>query len=385
MYPAYRIDQLPPGGTVGQGSIPLLPTHNFSLLFCSFIILLIICNYYKFFTFMEKLIVVSRYMALLAAIILVPGYSGAAETLSERDRLGIAEEIAKINDGLPKMVDKVTRWEAIAAVGPTVSYVFTLLNYTKENAPPNIGYYLYTQALDGYCAAGGYVSHLKDYKVNLSLYYRDVNGNIIASLMINHEDCREEAAKEDTIVKEPELGDTINVDPEWLSLSDQLFAETIEVWPDLDNLHERLLGKWQNEEAPVVHQFLSNGEAHQIDGNKIKFLRYSVSQINKEKRIMLVRIKDSVDSAYDLYIQFYPLDQRARVAIVKDGNKSIERWKYIARPDLIAIASQYSHGKKPWVSWDQILASREYEYLGAADRSSLRKNWQQLFGNNKQY
>lgn len=334
---------------------------------------------------MKELIVVSRGIAILAVIFLVPGYSGAAETLSERDRRGIAEEINKINEGLPKMVDKVTRWEATVAFGTTVSYVFTLLNYTKENAPPNIGYYLYTQALNGYCTAGGYVSHLKDYKVNLSLYYRDVNGNIIASLMINHEDCEEEATKDDTIVKEPELGDTINVDPQWLSLSDRLFAETIEVWPDLDNLHERLLGKWQNDEAPVVHQFLSNGDAHQIDGNQIKFLKYSVSQINKEKRIMLVKIYDGADSVYDLYIQFFPLDQQARVAIVKDGNKTIEKWKYVARPDLIAIASQYSHGKKPWVSWDQILASKEYEYLGAKDRSSLRRNWQQLFGNDKQY
>lgn len=325
---------------------------------------------------------VFRCMALLAATILVPSYSGAAETLSEEDRQGIAEETSRINEGLPKMVDKVTRWDSTMAVGNTVSYVFTLLNYTKENAPQNIGYYLYTQALDGYCTIGGYVSHLKDYKVNLSLYYRDVNGNIIASVIINHDDCPEETTKEDTIIKEPELGDTITVDPEWLSLSDRLFAETIEVWPDLDNLYERLLGKWQNGEGPVVHQFLSNGDAHQIDGNKIKFLNYSVSKINKEKRIMLVKINESLDSVYDLYIQFYPLDQQARVAMVKDGNKTIENWEYLGRPDLIAIASQYSHGKKPWVSWDQIVASKDYEYLDGRDRSSVRRNWEQLFGNN---
>ena len=329
---------------------------------------------------------VFRCIALFTVAILISSHANAAKTLSEEDRRFFADEISKINEGLPKMVDKVTRWESTVVAGTTVSYIFTLLNYTKENAPNDLGFYLYKQALNGYCTLGGYLSYFRDYGVDLSLYYSDVNGKVIASLMINHEDCPEKDVKEDTIVTEPELGDTIIVDPEWLSLTDRIFAGTIEVRPATDNLHDRLLGKWQNDETPVVYQFLSNGDAHQIEGDKVKLHKYSVPQINEEQHLMLVKIYESKDSVYDLYIQFYPLDQQARVAVVKDGNKTFEKWSHVGRPDLIAIANQYGHGKKPWISWGQILASKEYKDLDNRDRSSTRRNWEELLGNkNKQY
>ncbi|MGI9535632.1 MAG: hypothetical protein ACR2PB_01075 [Desulfocapsaceae bacterium] len=324
-----------------------------------------------------------RCFALLVIAILIPMNANAAKTITEEDKRVIAEELSKINEGLPKMVDKATRWESTVLAGTTVSYVFTLLNLTKENAPENIGFLLYRQALNGYCTAGGYVSHMRDHEVDLSLYYRDVEGNILSSLMIEYGDCPEEDAEEDTIGKEPTSGDSIDVDPEWLSLSERLFADTIQIWPSADNPNERLLGKWQNDEAPVIYQFLANGDAHQIEGNKIKLLNYSVAEINKEKRIMLLKINQDTDSGYDLYIQFYLVDQEARVAIVRDGEKTFEKWTYAGGPDLIAIAKQYADGKRPWISRSHLLTSDQYKRLDDRDRSTARENWKELFGSNK--
>lgn len=324
---------------------------------------------------------VFRCIALVACAILISSHANGAKTLSEEDMMFFADEISKINEGLPKMVDKVTRWDSTEVAGTTVSYIYTLLNYTKENAPTDLGFYLYKQARHGYCTKGGDLSYFRDYEVDLSLYFRGDDGKVIASLMINYDDCPEEDVKEEIIVTEPELGDTMIVDPEWLSLTDQIFAGTIDKRPATDNLHDRLLAKWQNDETLVIIQFLSNGDAHQIEGDKVTLLKYSVPQINEEQRLMLVKIYESKDSVYDLYIQFFPLDQQARVAVVKDGVKTFEKWSYAGRPDLIAIANQYSHGKKPWISWDQILASKEYKDLDNRDRSTTRRNWVELFGN----
>ncbi|MFW2368114.1 MAG: hypothetical protein ACN4GW_16995 [Desulforhopalus sp.] len=321
--------------------------------------------------------------ASLVIAILIPIHADAANTLLEEDRRTVAEEISKINEGLPRMVDQVTRWESTAVNGTTVSNVFTLLNLTRDSAPDNIGFYLYRKALDGYCIEGGYVSHLRDYEVELNLYYRDVEGEVITTVMINHEDCPEEHAEADPVVTEPKLGDTIVVEPEWLSLSDRLFADIIEVWFTTGNQNERLLGKWQNDEAPVIYQFLSNGDAHRIEGNKLQLLNYSVAGINEEKRIMLLKINHTTENGYDLYMQFYLRGQEARVAIVKDGKKTIEKWTYTGRPDMVAIASQYAYGKRPWISLTQLVESKEYRRLDDRDRSTIRENWTELFGNNK--
>ena len=97
---------------------------------------------------------------------------------------------------------------------------------------------------------------------------------------------------------------------------------------------------------------------------------------------MLLKINENTDSGYDLYIQFYLVDQEARVAIVKDGDKTFEKWTYAGRPDLIAIAKQYAYGKKPWISRSQLLESDEYKRLDDRERSSTRENWKELFGNN---
>ena len=322
-----------------------------------------------------------RCFALVVMTTLIPLYANAKAAISEEDRWVVAEKISAINEGLPTMIDKTTRWESVALNGTTVSYVFTLLEITKEEAPDDVGFLLYRQTLNGYCTAGGFVSHLRDYEVDLSIYFRDVEGNTLASSMINHGDCPEEV-KDDTIIREPKLGDTIAVDPEWLSLSERLFADAIEIWPAADNPRERLLGKWQNDEAPVIYQFLSNGDAHRIEDNKVTLLNYSVAEINKEKRMMLLKINENTDSGYDLYIQFYLVDQEARVAIVRDGDKTFEKWTYAGRPDLIAIATQYAYGKKPWISRSQLMESDEYKRLDERERSATRENWKELFGNN---
>lgn len=332
---------------------------------------------------MKEWIMGYRCFALLFFAILIPIHAHAEKTVSEEERRVIAEKISRINEELPVMVDKATRWESIVVTGTTVSYVFTLLNVTKENAPDSIGYQLYRQAINGYCTEGGYVSHLRDHDLDLSIYYRDGEGNSVASLMINYGDCPQEDAEEDSIVSEPELGDTIVVEPEWLALSDRLFADTIEVWPAAASPKERLLGKWQNDETPVVFQFFSNGDAHQIEDNKLTLLNYSVAEINREKHIMLLKINERLDSGYDLYIQFYPHYPEARVAIVRDGNKTIEKWAYLGRPDIIAIANQYASGKKPWISRSQLLESEEYKRLDDPGRLSARQNWEEIFGNNK--
>ena len=324
------------------------------------------------------------YIGLLVVAILIPSPATAANTSAEEERRVFAEKISEINEGLPKMIDNETRWDSTVAAGTNVSYLFTLLNITKDDAPPNIGFHLYRHALNEYCTPGGYINYLREYEVELSMYYRDVDGNVVASLMISNEDCQKEVTEEAAIVTEPELGDTIVVDSEWLSLSDQLFADTIEVWPAADNLYERLLGKWQNDETAVIYQFLSNGDAHRIEGNSLKMLKYTVQETNRDKRIMLVKINENIDSVYQLFIQFYPLDQRARVAIVKQGNKTLEGWTYAGRPDLIAIANQYGLGRKPWISRGQLQASKEYKDLDERDRSSARRSWEELFGNNRQ-
>ena len=322
-----------------------------------------------------------RCFALVVMATLMPLYANAAETMSEEDRRVVAEKMSTINDSLPTMIDESTRWESVVVTGTTVSYVFTLLHITKEQAPENAGFLLYRQTLNGYCTAGGFVSHLRDYEVDLSIYYKDVEGNILASVMINHSDCPEEV-KEDTPSREPSLGDTIVVDPDWLSLSERLFADTIQIWPAADDPSERLLGKWQNDDAPVIYQFLANGDAHRIEDNKITLLNYSVAEINKEKRMMLLKINENTASGYDLYIQFYLVDQEARVAIVKDGNKTFEKWTYAGRPDLIAIARQYAYGKKPWISRSQLVESDDYKRLDDQERLAARENWKELFGNN---
>ncbi len=322
-----------------------------------------------------------RCFALVVMTTLIQLYANAAEAISEKDRWVVAEKISTISEGLPTMIDKTTRWESVVLNGTTVSYVFTLLQITKEEAPDDAGFLIYRQTLNGYCTAGGFVSHLRDYEVDLSIYFRDAEGNTLASSMINHGDCPEEV-KEDTIISEPKLGDTIAVDPEWLSLSERLFADAIEIWPAADNPSERLLGKWQNDEAPVIYQFLANGDAHRIEDNKVTLLNYSVADINRERRMMLLKINENTDSGYDLYIQFYLVDQEARVAIVKDGDKTFEKWTYAGRPDLIAIAKQYAYGKKPWISRSQLLESDEYKRLDDRERSSTRENWKELFGNN---
>ena len=161
----------------------------------------------------------------------------------------------------------------------------------------------------------------------------------------------------------------VNVKAETTILDGKTGIEVVKDRPDVQD------------ETLVIIQFLSNGDAHQIEGDKVTLLKYSVPQINEEQRLMLVKIYESKDSVYDLYIQFSPLDQQARVAVVKDGVKTFEKWSYAGRPDLIAIANQYSHGKKPWISWDQILASKEYKDLYNRDRFSTRRNWEELFRN----
>lgn len=321
-----------------------------------------------------------RCLVLLVITILIPIHALGAMTLSEEERSIVAEKVSRMNEELPKMLNEVTRWESTIVTGSTVSYVFTLLNVTKENAPDNIGFQLYRLAMNGYCTAGGYVSQLRDHEVDLSIYYRDVDGNIVASLIINHGSCVEEDANEETVVKEPELGDTIVVDPEWLSLSERLFADTIEVWPAPDNPNERLVGKWQVDDAPVVYQFFSNGDAHRIEGNRVTLLNYSVPEVNKEKRIMLLKINEKMESNYDLYIQFYLHAPEARAAIVKDGIKTFEKWTYAGRSDMTAIAKQYGYGKRPWISRSQLLESEEYKRLDDRDRLSTRQNWETLFG-----
>ena len=321
-----------------------------------------------------------RCLALLVLTILLPIHAHGAKTDSEEERRIVAEKVSRMNEELPMMINEVTRWESTVVTGSTVSYVFTLLNLTKEKAPDNIGFQLYRLAMNGYCTAGGYVSQLRDHEVDLSIYYRDVDGNIVASLMIDHGDCPEEGAKEETVVKEPELGDTIVVESEWLSLSERLFADTIEVWPAPDNPNERLVGKWQNDDAPVVYQFFSNGDAHRIEGNTVTLLNYSVPEVNRVKRIMLLKMNEKTESSFDLYIQFYLHDQEARVAIVKDGQKTFEKWTYLGRPDMIAIAKQYGYGKRPWISRSQLLESEEYKRLDDQDRLATRQNWEELFG-----
>lgn len=327
---------------------------------------------------------VFRCIVLLVFTILLPIHGNTAKALSEEDERSLTEEISRINEGLPKMVDKVTRWESTVRAGSTISYMFTLLNYSKETAPKDIGFYLYRKARNGYCTAGGDMSQLRDYEMDLSLYYRDVDGTVIASLMFNNDDCPEEDAKEDIIVTESESADTIVVDPEWLSLSGRLFRGGVKIWPpEANSADERLIGKWQNDEESILYQFLANGDAHQITGNKLKLLKYSVPEINKEQRLILLEIHPKKSDIYNMYIQFFPNEIEARVAVVKDGNKTFEKWTLVGGPDMIAIANQYSKGKKPWVSWNQVLASKEYKKLSPEDAVHIRTNWEELFDNNK--
>lgn len=325
-----------------------------------------------------------RCIALLVFMMLLPIYANAAKTLSKEDMQVISEDINTINQGLPRMIDKVTRWDSIVRAGSSVSYVFTLLNYTKETAPDDIGFRLYLQAQHGYCMVGGDISQLRDSGVDLSLYYRDVDGTVIATLMINNDDCHQEDAKIETTASEPELGDTIVVDPEWLSLSSRLFESDARILPsEANNVYERLYGKWQNVEAPVMYQFLSNGHAQQIEGDKLKLLKYSVPEINNEQRMILVEINENNSESYKIYIQFIPDINEARVAVVRDGNKTFEKWVLAGGPDMLAIANQYSRGKKPWISWHQVLESKEYKQLSPEKLVHIRAHWEELFDNNE--
>lgn len=327
---------------------------------------------------------VFRCIALLFFTLLLPIHANAAKTLSEEDESRLTEEISTINEGLPKMVDTGTRWDSTVRAGSTILYIYTLLNYSKETAPSDIGIYLYRKAQNGFCTTGGYLSQLRDYEVDLSLYYKDVDGIVIASLMFNNEDCPEEDAQEDIIVTESESADTIVVDPEWLSLSGRLFRGGAKIWPpEANSADERLIGKWQNDEESILYQFLANGHAHQITGNKLKLLKYSVPEINKEQSLILVNIAENSSDIYNMYIQFFPNEIEARVAVVKDGNKTFEKWTLVGGPDMIAIANQYSKGKKPWVSWNQVLASKEYKKLSPEDSVHIRTNWEKLFDNDK--
>ena len=323
-----------------------------------------------------------RWFVLMAVTIFLPIHVNGVEKLSEKDRSDIAELVDSLNQGLPKMVNEFTRWDSTKVTGPYVSYLFTLVNLTKEEAAENIGFILYRQALEEFCTADGYLSKLRNYGVDLSLYYRDTNEEIVSSLMLSNEDCPGENGADDTIGAEPESDDSIIIKPEWLSWSEQLFGTSETLGRQQAGLYERLQGKWENDEEPVLYQFLANGFVHRIEGNRLKKLRYTISDRNKEQRLILVKINRNSPDSYDMYIQFSANQPEARIAVVKDGSKTFENWTWTGRPDMLAIANQYSQGRKPWISWSQVTASKEYQELDPDNMAQVRTNWETMFGNN---